>query len=173
MPYLCFLNKLCKKKPFLLIEKLNFAADVSKQKTCLCCQGKDSGQSYHRTSFVAFGWTSPAYGWWQPTSESFKCFDAEDSGHYFLKMLLFRNVFRKLFLNSFFLSWFIFLFFVQDNADRTSSFVVLINLLRPLEPSRWPSTGSKESFASRNQKFSDLVVKCLIKLTKVCIHYSH
>lgn len=88
-------------------------------------------------------------------------------------MLLFRNVFRKLFLNSFFLSWFIFLFFVQDNADRTSSFVVLINLLRPLEPSRWPSTGSKESFASRNQKFSDLVVKCLIKLTKVCIHYSH
>lgn len=59
------------------------------------------------------------------------------------------------------------LFSVQDNADRTSSFVVLINLLRPLEPSRWPSTGSKESFASRNQKFSDLVVKCLIKLTKV------
>ncbi|KAG6594399.1 Protein MOR1, partial [Cucurbita argyrosperma subsp. sororia] len=56
---------------------------------------------------------------------------------------------------------------ILDNADRTSSFVVLINLLRPLEPSRWPSTGSKESFASRNQKFSDLVVKCLIKLTKV------
>uniref|UniRef100_A0A9I9CQR2 Protein MOR1 n=1 Tax=Cucumis melo TaxID=3656 RepID=A0A9I9CQR2_CUCME len=55
---------------------------------------------------------------------------------------------------------------ILDNADRTSSFVVLINLLRPLEPSRWPSTGSKESFASRNQKFSDLVVKCLIKLTK-------
>ncbi|XP_022977426.1 protein MOR1-like [Cucurbita maxima] len=56
---------------------------------------------------------------------------------------------------------------ILDNADRTSSFVVLINLLRPLEPSRWPSTGSKESFTSRNQKFSDLVVKCLIKLTKV------
>ncbi|KAG6649509.1 hypothetical protein I3843_07G212500 [Carya illinoinensis] len=56
---------------------------------------------------------------------------------------------------------------ILDNADRTSSFVVLINLLRPLDPSRWPSLASNESFASRNQKFSDLVVKCLIKLTKV------
>ncbi|KAE9589870.1 hypothetical protein Lalb_Chr21g0313501 [Lupinus albus] len=34
-------------------------------------------------------------------------------------------------------------------------------------PSRWPSPTSNESLASRNQKFSDLVVKCLIKLTKV------
>lgn len=58
-------------------------------------------------------------------------------------------------------------FYMQDNADRTSSFVVLINLLRPLDPSRWPSPASNETFASRNQKFSDLVVKCLIKLTKV------
>ncbi|KAL1343695.1 protein MOR1 isoform X1 [Arachis hypogaea] len=56
---------------------------------------------------------------------------------------------------------------ILDNADRTSSFVVLINLLRPLDPSRWPSLATKESLASRNQKFSDLVVKCLIKLTKV------
>ncbi|KAI9124426.1 hypothetical protein K1719_004348 [Acacia pycnantha] len=56
---------------------------------------------------------------------------------------------------------------ILDNADRTSSFVVLINLLRPLDPSRWPSPASVESFATRNQKFSDLVVKCLIKLTKV------
>ncbi|TKY51634.1 MOR1 protein [Spatholobus suberectus] len=56
---------------------------------------------------------------------------------------------------------------ILDNADRTSSFVVLINLLRPLDPSRWPSPASNESLASRNQKFSDLVVKCLIKLTKV------
>ncbi|KAG4397746.1 hypothetical protein GLYMA_10G207500v4 [Glycine max] len=56
---------------------------------------------------------------------------------------------------------------LQDNADRTSSFVVLINLLRPLDSSRWPSPASNESLASRNQKFSDLVVKCLIKLTKV------
>ncbi|XP_061975095.1 protein MOR1-like isoform X2 [Populus nigra] len=56
---------------------------------------------------------------------------------------------------------------ILDNADRTSSFVVLINLLRPLDPTRWPSPASAETFAIRNQKFSDLVVKCLIKLTKV------
>ncbi|CAL5346001.1 unnamed protein product [Camellia sinensis] len=56
---------------------------------------------------------------------------------------------------------------ILDNAERTSSFVVLINLLRPLDPSRWPSPALNESFASRNQKFSDLVVKCLIKLTKL------
>nr|DAD22961.1 TPA_asm: hypothetical protein HUJ06_024424 [Nelumbo nucifera] len=56
---------------------------------------------------------------------------------------------------------------ILDNAERTSSFVVLINLLRPLDPSRWPSPASNEIFAARNQKFSDLVVKCLIKLTKV------
>ncbi|KAM7500819.1 hypothetical protein LguiA_025233 [Lonicera macranthoides] len=56
---------------------------------------------------------------------------------------------------------------ILDNAERTSSFVVLINLLSPLNPSRWPSPPSIESFVTRNQKFSDLVVKCLIKLTKV------
>ncbi|XP_057463028.1 protein MOR1-like isoform X2 [Actinidia eriantha] len=56
---------------------------------------------------------------------------------------------------------------ILENAERTSSFVVLINLLCPLDPSRWPSPASNESFAARNQKFSDLVVKCLIKLTKV------
>ncbi|XP_077214159.1 protein MOR1-like [Tasmannia lanceolata] len=56
---------------------------------------------------------------------------------------------------------------ILDNAERTSSFVVLINLLRPLDPSRWPSPASSENLAARNQKFSDLVVKCLIKLTKV------
>lgn len=56
---------------------------------------------------------------------------------------------------------------ILDNADRTSSFVVLINLLRPLDPSRWPSPAVNESLIVRNQKFSDLVVKCLIKLTKV------
>ncbi|XP_062115159.1 protein MOR1-like isoform X2 [Humulus lupulus] len=55
---------------------------------------------------------------------------------------------------------------ILDYADRTSSFVVLINLLRPLDPSRWPSPASNETFAVRNQKFSDMVVKCLIKLTK-------
>ncbi|OMO86342.1 CLIP-associated protein [Corchorus capsularis] len=61
---------------------------------------------------------------------------------------------------------------MQDNADRTSSFVVLINLLRPLDPSRWPSPASNETFSARNQKFSDLVVKCLIKLTKFCDLYA-
>ncbi|GAB4831233.1 Protein MICROTUBULE ORGANIZATION 1 [Ancistrocladus abbreviatus] len=56
---------------------------------------------------------------------------------------------------------------ILDNASRTSSFIVLINLLHPLDPSRWPSTASNEAVAIRSQKFSDLVVKCLIKLTKV------
>ncbi|KAG8078290.1 hypothetical protein GUJ93_ZPchr0007g5646 [Zizania palustris] len=56
---------------------------------------------------------------------------------------------------------------ILDNAERTSSFVVLINLLRPLDPSRWPSPTPSESVSVKNQKFSDLVVKCLIKLTKV------
>ncbi|XP_065871937.1 protein MOR1-like [Euphorbia lathyris] len=56
---------------------------------------------------------------------------------------------------------------ILDNAGRTSSFAVLINLLSPLDPSRWPSPASSETFAIRNQKFFDLVVKCLIKLTKV------
>ncbi|XP_077250058.1 protein MOR1-like isoform X3 [Tasmannia lanceolata] len=56
---------------------------------------------------------------------------------------------------------------ILDNAERTLSFVVLINLLQPLDPSRWTSPASSETYAARNQKFSDLVVKCLIKLTKV------
>jgi hypothetical protein len=55
----------------------------------------------------------------------------------------------------------------QDNAERTSSFVVLINLLRPLDPARWPALTPPEALPTKNQKFSDLVVKCLIKLTKV------
>ncbi|GJZ06776.1 hypothetical protein Tco_0540569 [Tanacetum coccineum] len=37
-------------------------------------------------------------------------------------------------------------------------------ILIPLDPSRWPSSPSNESFAIRNMKFSNLVVKCLIKL---------
>ncbi|KAH9626996.1 hypothetical protein KSS87_017847 [Heliosperma pusillum] len=56
---------------------------------------------------------------------------------------------------------------ILDHADRTSSFVVLLNLLHPLDSSRWPAPSSNEAIAVRNQKFSDLVVKCLIKLTKV------
>lgn len=56
---------------------------------------------------------------------------------------------------------------ILENADRTSAFVVLIQLLRPLDFSRFPGPNSEESAVIRGQKFSDLVVKCLIKLTKV------
>ncbi|KAF8391377.1 hypothetical protein HHK36_023681 [Tetracentron sinense] len=56
---------------------------------------------------------------------------------------------------------------ILENVERTSSFVVLINLLHPLDRSRWPSPPSNETFAARNQKFSDLVVQCLSKITRV------
>lgn len=56
---------------------------------------------------------------------------------------------------------------ILENAARTSAFVVLIRLLQPLDPSRWPSPASRDVDAMRSLKFSDLVVKCLIKLTKV------
>ncbi|XP_057833318.2 protein MOR1-like isoform X1 [Cryptomeria japonica] len=56
---------------------------------------------------------------------------------------------------------------ILENADRTSAFVVLIRLLRPLDPSKWPSQVSRDADAIRSHKFSDLIVKCLIKLTKV------
>eukprot|EP01018_Ginkgo_biloba_P025074 Gb_07660 [translate_table: standard] len=56
---------------------------------------------------------------------------------------------------------------ILENAERTSAFVVLIYLLRPLDPSRWHSPASEDMSVARSQKFSDLVVKCLIKLTKV------
>ncbi|KAL3627734.1 Protein MICROTUBULE ORGANIZATION 1 [Castilleja foliolosa] len=62
---------------------------------------------------------------------------------------------------------------ILDNAERTSSFAVLINLLRPLDQSRWPAPATNESLIIRNQKFSDLVVKCLIKLTKVLQNTIH
>ena len=57
----------------------------------------------------------------------------------------------------------------QENAERTSACVVLIYLLRPFAPSRWPSPASEDASVARSQKFSDLVVKFLIKLTKVRI----
>ncbi|XP_022845669.1 protein MOR1-like [Olea europaea var. sylvestris] len=68
---------------------------------------------------------------------------------------------------------------ILDNADRTSSFVVLINLLRPIDPSRWPSPAVNEYLTLRNQKFLDLVVKFffpfLVKLGGFCLfsHISH
>jgi cytoskeleton-associated protein 5 len=55
---------------------------------------------------------------------------------------------------------------ILENADRTSAFIVLIYLLRPMGSSKF--TGRQQGTAViRNQKFLDLVVKCLIKLTKV------
>lgn len=55
---------------------------------------------------------------------------------------------------------------LQENADRTSAFIVLIYLLRPIGSSKF--AGRQQGTAVvRNQKFLDLVVKCLIKLTKV------
>lgn len=71
-------------------------------------------------------------------------------------------------VNRFFVLW----LHIQDNADRSSSFVILINLLRQLDPLRWPSPAANETLAVRNQKFSDLVVKCLIKTHKGHLHFS-
>lgn len=61
---------------------------------------------------------------------------------------------------------------VQENADRTSAFVVLIYLLRPMGSSKFAGR-QQGTTVVRNQKFLDLVVKCLIKLTKVCFCYHH
>ena len=57
----------------------------------------------------------------------------------------------------------------QENVEKTSDFVALIYLLRTLHPSRWPSPASEDALVSRSQNFYDLVVKFLIKLTKVRI----
>ncbi|KAG5516861.1 hypothetical protein RHGRI_037558 [Rhododendron griersonianum] len=56
---------------------------------------------------------------------------------------------------------------LNENAEQTALFLVLINLLHPLDPSRWLSPTSNESIATRKEKFSDLVIKCLFRLTKV------
>ena len=45
--------------------------------------------------------------------------------------------------------------------------MVLVNLLRPLDPSKWPFPISIDAVAVKSQTFSELVVKFLIKLTKV------
>ncbi|KAL4563181.1 hypothetical protein LXL04_027217 [Taraxacum kok-saghyz] len=58
---------------------------------------------------------------------------------------------------------------ILDNAERTTLFVVLIGLLKPLDDldsSKWPSSPSNESCTTRNLKFYELITKCLIKLTK-------
>ncbi|KAG0567085.1 hypothetical protein KC19_7G108600 [Ceratodon purpureus] len=55
---------------------------------------------------------------------------------------------------------------ILENADRTSAFIVLIYLLRPVGSSKFAGR-QQGTTVVRNQKFLDLVVKCLIKLTKV------
>ncbi|KAG0602469.1 hypothetical protein M758_10G016500 [Ceratodon purpureus] len=55
---------------------------------------------------------------------------------------------------------------ILENADRTSAFIVLIYLLRPVGSSKFAAR-QQGSTVIKNQKFLDLVVKCLIKLTKV------
>lgn len=57
----------------------------------------------------------------------------------------------------------------QENADRTSAFIVLIYLLRPVGSSKFAGLAKQGAAIVRNQKFLDLVVKCLIKLTKVML----
>lgn len=88
-----------------------------------------------------------------------QCYHYQPSFFFFFSLLL-KN-YLVFYFNKFHL------LFYQDNAERTSSFVVLINLLRPLDPARWPALTPPEALPTKNQKFSDLVVKCLIKLTKV------
>ncbi|GBG84830.1 hypothetical protein CBR_g39205 [Chara braunii] len=60
---------------------------------------------------------------------------------------------------------------ILENANRTSSFVVLIGLLRPYKrevgpPALTALNPEDTTPGSRMQRFSDLVVKCLIRLTK-------
>lgn len=55
---------------------------------------------------------------------------------------------------------------LQENTDRTSSFVILISLLRPNGVSDLPSARQQQVIRERGPRFTDLVVKCLIKLTK-------
>ena len=56
---------------------------------------------------------------------------------------------------------------MQENVEQSPNFVVLLYLLKPLEPSRCPT--SEEVSILKHQKLSNLVVKCLFKLSKVSI----
>jgi hypothetical protein len=58
---------------------------------------------------------------------------------------------------------------LQENADWTSAFIVLIYLLQPVGSSRFARLAKHGAINVRNQKFLDLVVICLIKLTKVVV----
>lgn len=55
---------------------------------------------------------------------------------------------------------------MQENTERTSSFVILISLLRPSGVADLPSARQQAVIRERGPRFTDLVVKCLIKLTK-------
>ncbi|GAQ86856.1 Armadillo repeat superfamily protein [Klebsormidium nitens] len=55
---------------------------------------------------------------------------------------------------------------ILENTERTSSFVILISLLRPSGVADLPSARQQDVIADRGPRFTDLVVKCLIKLTK-------
>jgi hypothetical protein len=55
---------------------------------------------------------------------------------------------------------------ILENADWTSAFIVLIYLLQPVGSSRFARLAKHGAINVRNQKFLDLVVICLIKLTK-------
>ncbi|KAG5516371.1 hypothetical protein RHGRI_037179 [Rhododendron griersonianum] len=59
---------------------------------------------------------------------------------------------------------------ILDNAERTPLFVVLINLLRPWTPRGGHHRRQKSPWLT---KFLDLVVKCLIKLTKVSFIFDY
>eukprot|EP00898_Chlorokybus_atmophyticus_P007131 jgi/Chlat1/7419/Chrsp6S09189 len=59
---------------------------------------------------------------------------------------------------------------ILENVDRTNAFTVLLRLLQPYNtaegPSPLPSMSQADARGLRGTRFSDLVVKCLIKLTK-------
>jgi hypothetical protein len=58
---------------------------------------------------------------------------------------------------------------ILENADWTSAFIVLIYLLQPVGSSRFAGLVKHGTVDIRNQMFLDLVVRCLIKLTKVVV----
>eukprot|EP00899_Mesostigma_viride_P007986 jgi/Mesvir1/17189/Mv07609-RA.2 len=66
---------------------------------------------------------------------------------------------------------------ILENAVRTSSFCVLLSLFRPYDPAAGPSPlPSMSQEAARGlpgAKFLDLIVKCLIKLTKALAQTIH
>lgn len=55
---------------------------------------------------------------------------------------------------------------ILENADRTSAFIVLIYLRRPLGLSKFAARQQQGITNVRKQKFLDLLVKCLIKLPR-------